>query len=62
MDIVVSQERCPADHPCPVARICPTGAIKQETPFSLPEIDKDKCTNCGRCTSYCPFGAFVTKN
>jgi len=56
--VVIEQSSCPANHPCPVMRVCPVGAIKQATPFSAPVIDEEKCTNCGKCTSFCPFGAF----
>jgi len=36
--------------------VCPTGAITQQG-YGLPVIDKEKCTECGKCTRYCPRGA-----
>jgi iron only hydrogenase large subunit-like protein len=40
---------------------CPVGAIhKDDTGFST--IDFDKCINCGRCISRCPFGAVHEKS
>ena len=52
--IVVHQERCPQNHPCPVTRRCPTGAIVQKNPHSAPYIVEEKCQNCGVCTRMCP--------
>ncbi|HBL76622.1 MAG: 4Fe-4S ferredoxin [Bacteroidetes bacterium GWF2_42_66] len=49
---------CPQNHYCPVISVCPAGAIIQKSPFTAPEIDRVKCTNCGRCTRFCAFGAF----
>jgi Fe-S-cluster-containing hydrogenase component 2 len=56
--IHVIAERCPQDHPCPNVKICPVGAISQDR-FQAPEIDKEKCIECGECVSYCPYQAFV---
>lgn len=55
--IEVSAEFCPQNHPCPVVRMCPTGAIKQEG-FGLPTIDEALCTGCGRCTRGCMSFSF----
>jgi len=51
--IVVKKNMCPQNHSCPVINVCPTGAVQQSTPFSAPEIDESKCTNCGICTKAC---------
>jgi Fe-S-cluster-containing hydrogenase component 2 len=56
--IQVDDQLCPANHPCPVLRVCPTGAIKQKDFYSAPEIIEEKCVNCGKCTNLCPFNAF----
>lgn len=52
-EIVISKNMCPQNHPCPVVRVCPAGAITQKSPFSAPEIDEEKCTKCGICTKAC---------
>lgn len=57
--IVVDESRCPQNHPCPVVRYCPTGAIKQRSWNSAPEIDKENCKNCGLCVRVCGYGAFT---
>jgi len=56
MNVKVEPHRCPQNHPCPVVRVCPTGAIRQRG-YAAPEIDKSKCINCGRCIRYCGYGA-----
>jgi Fe-S-cluster-containing hydrogenase component 2 len=56
--ISVNEARCPQNHPCPVVRFCPTGAIKQKDYFSAPEIDKENCADCGKCVMMCGYGAF----
>jgi len=50
---------CPKNHRCPIIRVCPAGAIVQDTIFDAPHIDKKKCTDCGLCTRYCGYGAFI---
>lgn len=60
--IKIDKNRCPADHPCPVVRVCPTKAISQEKVFfGLPKINPDKCTQCKKCFDLCPMGAIVTE-
>ena len=50
--IQVREEYCPQNHPCPVVRLCPFGAITQNG-YSAPIIDHEKCTECGICTRSC---------
>ncbi len=57
MKVTVEPRRCPQNHPCPVVRICPSGAIKQ-TGYAAPVIDRARCTDCGKCVRYCGYGAF----
>lgn len=57
MSVKIESNRCPQNHPCPVVRVCPTGAISQRG-FAAPTIDKSRCTNCGRCVRFCAYGAF----
>ena len=52
MEII--KEYCPQNHNCPVVGVCPTGAISQKNIFSAPEIDEEKCIQCGECSLYCP--------
>ncbi len=59
MKLIVDKNRCPKNHRCPAIAVCPTQAISQKNIFSLPAIDGDKCIACGKCTRYCPMGAFV---
>ncbi len=54
--MTINKHRCPANHPCPSIRVCPVGAISQKG-NGLPEIDETKCTNCGKCTRFCPMQA-----
>lgn len=42
-------------HPC--REVCPKGAISMKNGRSY--IDKDKCINCGKCLSVCPYGAII---
>ena len=55
--IKIEAERCPKNHPCPVIRICPAGAITQNNIFSAPELDEEKCAQCGLCTGFCGYNA-----
>lgn len=56
--VTINESRCPKNHPCPVVRFCPADAIKQKDFFSAPEIDDEKCANCGKCVKMCGYGAF----
>ncbi len=52
----VIARRCPQNHPCPLVRMCPVGAISQSG-FRAPVIDDKKCIECGLCTVSCAYGA-----
>ena len=52
----VIPSRCPHNHPCPLVNLCPAGAIVQRG-FAAPEIDSDKCIDCGVCSASCAYGA-----
>jgi|WetSurMetagenome_2_1015567.scaffolds.fasta_scaffold1421702_1 ferredoxin len=56
--ITIDESRCTKNHVCPVIRICPSGAVSQKSPFSAPDIDKLKCTECGLCSDFCGYKAF----
>ncbi|MHB1000634.1 MAG: 4Fe-4S binding protein [Armatimonadota bacterium] len=57
MAVTVIKERCPQNHPCPAVKLCPTDALSQKG-FDAPEVDDDKCIDCGVCSDNCPMGAF----
>ena len=35
---------------------CEFDAIKLDTDFKIPLIDKDECTGCGKCVESCKYG------
>jgi len=55
---IVVPRRCPQNHPCPLVFLCPTGAISQKG-FGAPEIDLEKCIECGACSASCSYGAVL---
>lgn len=55
--VSIIASRCPQNHPCPSVHVCPTGALSQKG-YGLPEVDEEKCTDCGQCIAFCPRGAF----
>lgn len=55
--VAIDAARCPQNHPCPSIPVCPAGALTQKG-FGLPEVDADKCIDCGKCVAFCPRGAF----
>lgn len=60
MALEISKSHCPQNHRCPMLSVCPVGAISQNG-NGLPVIDEEKCTECGKCTRYCPMGAVMKK-
>lgn len=56
----VIKEKCPQNHRCPSLAVCPVGALAQEG-FNAPEVDREKCICCGKCSNYCPKKALVIK-
>jgi ferredoxin len=61
MSYIVSEMLCPQNHRCPIIRVCPSAAIIQDG-YGLPVIDTSKCTECGKCSKYCPTGAVRKTN
>lgn len=51
--ILVNERGCPKNHRCPVMRLCPAGAITQESPYSAPKVDQEKCIGCQKCILAC---------
>lgn len=60
MQILFDKNRCPQNHPCPAVKVCPVGAIKQNS-FAAPVVDQEKCIQCEECAMVCPMGAIVSK-
>ncbi|MFA6963543.1 MAG: 4Fe-4S binding protein [Patescibacteria group bacterium] len=56
MPIRVDKSKCPQNHPCPAIKVCPVEALSQRD-FNAPEVDMDKCLECGACSNFCPMGA-----
>jgi ferredoxin len=56
--IVIRKELCPQNHPCPVIKVCPVGALSQ-TGFGAPAVDNDKCICCCKCAKRCSVFAPV---
>lgn len=56
MTVKIVKQLCPQNHRCPSLRVCPAGALSQKG-NNAPEVDKEKCTDCGKCTRLCPMGA-----
>lgn len=56
--LVVNQNRCPQNHPCPSVKVCPVGALSQSG-FDAPVADQDKCIRCGKCVKFCPMKALT---
>ena len=56
--LIVKKERCPQNHPCPSIRVCPTKALSQ-VGYKAPEVDQEKCIQCGKCVKFCPMRALV---
>ena len=52
MALVIDPLLCPQNHRCPMNPICPAGAISQKG-NALPEIDPEKCIECGKCVRHC---------
>ena len=50
--IEIQAAACPQNHPCPVIKLCPTEALKQEG-FSAPTVDEDARSCCCACTQAC---------
>ena len=52
MALVIDPLLCPQNHRCPMIPICPAGAISHKG-NALPEIDPEKCIECGKCVRHC---------
>ena len=61
MALTVDALLCPQNHRCPLVAACPAGAISQEG-FALPEIDPERCVECGLCAAACGRQAVRERN
>lgn len=60
MSLNVVKARCPQNHRCPAVMVCPVNALSQQG-YRAPEVDNEKCIDCGKCSRYCPTGALVVE-
>jgi ferredoxin len=60
MAVKIIAKLCPQNHSCPAVQSCPENALKQKG-FNAPNVDEEKCTECGICTKVCPTGALSLK-
>lgn len=51
--IQVDKNICPHNHVCPLIKVCPVGAITQDSE-GYPVIDYKLCIECGKCVRKCP--------
>lgn len=56
--LVIKRENCPQNHSCPAVATCPVEALSQSGK-AVPEVDQDKCVQCGACAKACPKKALV---
>lgn len=56
MAVLIDQERCPQNHPCPLVALCPVEAITQ-VGNELPQVDAQTCIECEACVNACAMGA-----
>ena len=61
MALTIDAQLCPQNHRCPMIAICPAGAISQQG-YALPQIDPERCIECGKCIKYCGKQAVYKAN
>lgn len=44
--------------PVPCENACPVGAISKDE-YGIEQIDEEKCIDCGKCITACPFGSIM---
>lgn len=59
MPIKFNKDICDKNPYCPVARICPKGAMFVDKKTFRPTFDPEKCSACGVCISSCPRSAIT---
>jgi len=57
MAVKIDEKKCDKNHECPAAASCPVQALIQKKVGCAPEVDPQKCIECGLCTTICPNGA-----
>lgn len=61
----INTMRCDQSPFCPVKRVCPVNAVKQDNGLfkrAYPTIDPNVCTGCEKCLQYCPMNAVEMKS
>lgn len=61
MTITINKKLCSKDHECPAVKICPVEALSQDK-FKAPEVNKEKCADCGKCIDFCENGVLQFKS
>ena len=51
-------DKCPQNHKCPAVQVCQVGALSQSE-LNAPDVDHEKCIQCGKCSNFCPKKALV---
>jgi ferredoxin len=58
MCVKVNECLCPQYHICPAVDACPVGALSQQG-FGVPQLDTEKCIDCGLCIRVCTMHVFM---
>jgi Fe-S-cluster-containing hydrogenase component 2 len=61
MSVSFNESLCDKNPYCPVARVCPKGAMYIDRETFGPAFNESKCTGCEICVSKCPRGAITPK-
>ncbi len=51
---------CDVEEPNGMIFLKPESVTTEQTFSQVPQIDKEKCTSCGACESFCQFNAIIT--
>lgn len=51
---------CDVEEPNSHIFLKPESIVEKRIGIEYPEIDKEKCTNCGECARFCRFNAFIS--
>ncbi|MHB1419604.1 MAG: hypothetical protein ACYCX4_08445 [Bacillota bacterium] len=57
MPILIDASRCDQSPDCPSVKWCISGALSYDTQLGQLKYDREACSNCGTCMSWCGPGA-----